>query len=68
MAYVAIGNRDLPALKAHPLWDPNSRRRNPLAFSRLQECSSYHMLLSATEKNALDIVQFLIEEVKVDVN
>ena len=68
MAYRAINNCDLAALRSHPLWDTNSRRRNPQAFSRLQECSSYHMLLSATEKGAVDIVQFLIEQVKVDPN
>ena len=67
-AFDATTKGDLVALKKHPLWDKQSRRRNPIVFSRLQEYESNFMLLAATDKGYLDIARFLVEEVKVPVD
>ena len=67
-AFDAIMKGDLAALKKHPLWDKQSRRRNPLVFSRLQEYESNFMLLAATDGGHTDIAKFLLDEVKVPVD
>ena len=68
LAFDAIMKGDLAALKKHPLWDKQSRRRNPFVFSWLKDYQDNFMLLAATHGGHIDIAKFLIDEVKVQVD
>lgn len=68
MAFESIDTGDLTALKRHPLYDKNSKLINRKTFRDMKQYKSNTMLLMAVEKGFLDIVKFLIEDVKVDIN
>ena len=68
MAFDSIMEGNLDQLKSHPLWDIKSEKYNKKNFSKLQQYGNNFMLLSAVDYGYMDIVKFLVEEVKVNVN
>lgn len=66
--FQSIQKGNLQELKQNPLWAENSKKQNRNLFKIVEEYKNNFMLLTATDNGHFDIVKFLIEEAKVDIN